>query len=225
MTNLILQHPSDWDWRRVGAWSSSLLAHAVAVALLALPTDDTWRPIIEPPSPTLATLLDPPSKPVPEPPPLPMPAPIQRPPKAPARTRPAVPSLPSPVQVQVPLAPPVSLPLPVATSEPGEPPRPPTLPASGAGITQELGYAQPVRPAYPPTSVRAREQGRVVLRVLVDIDGTPKTVEVERSSGHARLDAAARDAVRRSRFHPVTRGGVAVAAWGRVPIEFRLGDG
>ena len=65
----------------------------------------------------------------------------------------------------------------------------------------------------------------MLLRVLVDVDGKPQRIEIERSSGHSRLDAAARDAVSRARFRPVMRNGEAVSAWGVVPIAFRLSNG
>jgi len=90
------------------------------------------------------------------------------------------------------------------------------------GATQELAYASPLRPSYPFSSVRAREQGTVLLRVLVDENGAPQKVEIARSSGHARLDASAREAVSHARFRPVLRDGRAVSVWGIVPIAFRL---
>ena len=73
--------------------------------------------------------------------------------------------------------------------------------------------------------MRAREQGTVVLHVLVDENGVPQRIEIARSSGHVRLDAAARESVARARFRPVMRNGVATPAWGLVPIEFRLDRG
>jgi protein TonB len=90
------------------------------------------------------------------------------------------------------------------------------------GATQTLAYATPLQPRYPPASARAREQGTVMLRVLVDATGIPQRVEIARSSGHARLDAAARESVMRARFRPVMRDGEAASAWGLVPIAFRL---
>ena len=82
-----------------------------------------------------------------------------------------------------------------------------------------------MRPSYPADSARAHEEGTVVLRVLVDADGNPQRVEIARSSGHARLDAAARDGVLHARFRPVLRDGAAVEAWGLVPVAFKLQRG
>lgn len=219
MASLILQHPPGWDWRRVGAWSSSLAVHAIAVALLALPVLGTRRPAAPQPAPTVVTLHEPPAVlPIPS-----LPMPERRPPKPAART-------PSP---RTPIAPPVQPsaapipPAPIAATPEPEPASPPAIeaPAQPAGITQSLAYVQAPKLPYPPASVRAREQGRVLLRVLVDADGAPKEVGVERSSGYPKLDAAARDAVLKSRFRPVMRDGKAIPAWGLVPIEFRLAAG
>jgi protein TonB len=77
-------------------------------------------------------------------------------------------------------------------------------------------------PAYPSLARRMGEQGKVVLRVLVDTAGNPQNVELRASSGFDRLDAAALDAVRRWRFVPARQGEKPVAAWVLVPIIFTL---
>jgi protein TonB len=45
---------------------------------------------------------------------------------------------------------------------------------------------------------------------------------VHESSGHARLDEAAREAVGRWRFVPAKQGTRALAAWVLVPVRFAL---
>lgn len=85
----------------------------------------------------------------------------------------------------------------------------------------DADYLNNPRPAYPTLSRRLGEEGRVMLRVLVRADGTPAEITVHASSGYARLDEAALDAVRRWRF-TVRRGGAAVAAPVLVPISFTL---
>ena len=87
-----------------------------------------------------------------------------------------------------------------------------------------VGQPSVIEPALAnaPASVRSREQGTVVLRVLVDARGSAQRIELVRSSGHVRLDEAARDAVGRARFQPVLRNGEAIPAWGLVPVAFRL---
>lgn len=75
-------------------------------------------------------------------------------------------------------------------------------------------------PRYPPMSRRLGETGRVLLRVLVSVSGHAEQVELMQSSGFARLDAAARQAVLRWRFVPARRGDERVAAWVLVPVSF-----
>ena len=93
---------------------------------------------------------------------------------------------------------------------------PPTL------DVQAVGYLVPPAPRYPPASRRAREEGEVLVRVLIGVDGRPSEVRILRSSGHARLDEAAVEAVRAALFRPYVAAGRAQAAYVRVPVEFAL---
>ncbi len=77
-------------------------------------------------------------------------------------------------------------------------------------------------PIYPRLAQRRGDEGLVVLRVAVSMNGQPSSVVVLRSSGHDSLDDAATEAVRQWRFVPATRGDVPVAAMADVPVEFRL---
>ena len=86
----------------------------------------------------------------------------------------------------------------------------------------DMAYLDNPAPAYPGVSRRMREQGRVILKVLVDAAGAAQSVEVGTSSGSARLDGAAIEAVRRWRFSPARRGAQAIAGWALVPITFAL---
>jgi protein TonB len=101
-------------------------------------------------------------------------------------------------------------------------------PAAAAPATAEpaqirqVAYARFDPPEYPPLSRRLGESGVVVLRVLIDEQGVPREVQVETSSGFARLDEAAIAAVRRARFVPHSEGGRTRAAVARVPIRFEL---
>ena len=100
----------------------------------------------------------------------------------------------------------------------------PAAPPSDGGLPQLSNVAYRVQPIprYPPESRRSREQGLVVLRVLIDEAGHAKTIEIYRSSGHPRLDEAARAAVIRAVFKPFMQGGVARVAAAIIPIEFSL---
>lgn len=85
-------------------------------------------------------------------------------------------------------------------------------------------YLRNPPPRYPLAARRNGEQGTVTLRVLVDREGLPASVAIEKTSGYAPLDNAAREAVRAWRFAPARRGNQAVEAWVLVPVVFRLED-
>jgi protein TonB len=110
--------------------------------------------------------------------------------------------------------------------------------AAGAGLRAAAGAQSPVvppshgaaylrnpAPRYPAEARREGAEGTVLLRVWVAADGGPTRVEVERSSGHRALDAAAMGAVRNWRFVPAQRGGEAVEGIATVPLVFRLDSG
>lgn len=77
-------------------------------------------------------------------------------------------------------------------------------------------------PPYPPLSRRMGEQGKVVLRVLVNPKGTADKVELKSSSGSSRLDHAALETVKHWRFVPARQGDQPIAAWVLIPITFTL---
>jgi protein TonB len=86
----------------------------------------------------------------------------------------------------------------------------------------DLAYLENPAPAYPVFAKRAREQGKVRLRVNVDAEGRVTAIEIETSSGSDRLDKAALAAVKRWRFQPARSGGRAIAGIAIVPINFQL---
>lgn len=112
-----------------------------------------------------------------------------------------------------PLAPITAAPLPVPTPPIAAPMVPPNFSAS---------YLENPAPTYPPLSRRVGEQGKVMLRVLVNARGTADTVELRSSSGSSRLDDAAVESVKHWRFVPAREGDQPVAAWVLVPITFSL---
>ena len=83
-------------------------------------------------------------------------------------------------------------------------------------------YLDNPAPGYPSMSRRLGEQGKVLLRVLVNGQGFPDKVVVNKSSGFARLDNAALQAVERWKFVPARQGTQAVIAWVIVPVSFIL---
>jgi protein TonB len=171
---------------------------------------------IEPPRPNIKPPPPPPTvpKPVSQPvvqktatlPPPPVPLAINDPTPAPNAPTGVVAS-PAPL-------PPIAAPV-AATPAPVAPPKV-ELPSSDAD------YLQNPKAAYPPMSKRLNEQGKVVVRVLIGVDGNAKQVEIRQSSGFERLDQAALTTVQSWRYVPGKRGGVPEAMWFNVPINFVL---
>jgi protein TonB len=94
--------------------------------------------------------------------------------------------------------------------------------SSAAKLVASVEYLREPVPRYPPQSRKLREQGLVVLRVLIDERGTACDVAIESSSGHERLDRAAREAIARAEFRPYVEDGIARRAMVLIPIEFSL---
>ncbi len=98
-----------------------------------------------------------------------------------------------------------------------------TLPNPDPLPSTRLEYASAPAPTYPREALLNGIQGTVVLKVLVDVDGKPLSVEIERSSGNRRLDdAARRQVLRKWMFRPAIRNGQAVQVYGIVPVNFTL---
>lgn len=124
--------------------------------------------------------------------------------------------------VQANVAPPPTM----VTSPVSPPPRPaaiaapPAGPVSIANLDERMIEGEP--PRYPTESRRKKEQGTVVLRLLIGTDGRVQQVSVAESSGFERLDKAALDAARRWRWQPMLRDGAPVEVRGLMPIPFVL---
>ena len=118
--------------------------------------------------------------------------------------------------VAAPAAPPSALTPPVAVAMASPIAPRVELPSSAAA------YLQNPKPPYPALSQRLGEQGKVVLRVLIGVDGQAQEAEVDQSSGFDRLDRAALNTILKWRYVPGRRAGVAHAMWFNVPISFVL---
>lgn len=77
-------------------------------------------------------------------------------------------------------------------------------------------------PSYPIFARRRQQQGTVLLRVKVSIEGKPEVIELNKSSGFKLLDEAAQNTVKTWRFVPAKRGSNTVSAWVIVPIQFKI---
>lgn len=176
---------------------------------------------IAPPSPPTLPPVSPPAPPARSPQamsPAPARAPAPQHPSEPqpakASAAPAAPSTgPAPPS---PGAAPATVPTHPAPSSTPRAPQKVELPSSDAQ------YLRNPKPVYPALSKRLGEQGKVVIRVLIDVDGSAQQAEILQSSGFERLDQAALKTVLSWRFVPGKRGGVAEAMWFNIPLNFLL---
>jgi len=115
-----------------------------------------------------------------------------------------------------------STPLPESASAPN--PRAEDTPAaeadSLAAEVRAAGYRHLSAPEYPQAAKAAGQQGTTLLKVGIDADGQPLTVDIIASSGFDLLDRAASNAVERWSFEPARSGGRAVASQALVPVQF-----
>ncbi|QHE13110.1 energy transducer TonB [Burkholderia glumae] len=196
---------------------------SVQVRLVAAPTP---QPVVKP-------------EPKPERPPEPKPRPVEKPvvrktapalssqapaarTVAPAKSEPVKPVQPAP-------APPVAAPSVAA-------PPAPTLPAPAPGPNlldtpkqissaelKQLGCQIP-SPDYPPKARRLEQEGTVVVKLSIGVDGAVAKARVAQSSGYPLLDAAALAATQAGRCHPYTTAGIARAVEAEQRIAFNLND-
>jgi protein TonB len=228
----------------VTAWSASVLVHAAVLALIVsrLGTKPTDEPSVAPP---IAIELAAPSQPAPA---------VSRPVEPAHRAAPrtvaqAHDSKPPPQALaasarQVPvaahpaakLAPPTQATASAQAAKLAAPSAAPAAPASGAMadapapepvVTPPIGnaaYLHNPPPRYPQSAQEEGWEGRAVLRVHVDANGHPISVELHQSSGHDVLDKAALAATRQWTFVPAKRGTTPIDGWVDVPLEFRLNN-
>ncbi len=199
---------------RIGGITAIAL-HATAVAAVFMLT--SAAPVVAPQIPIMVSMI---TAPVPEPlrPPEPEPRVIPKP--RPIVKRPETKTL---LVAEKPAEQPAEA---APTPPPPPAPAPPAEAAPAAVVIPprfDAAYLDNPSPPYPPMSRRMGEQGKVMLRVFVNADGSAGKVELRTSSGAARLDQAALDTVKRWRFVPAKLGTQAVAAWVLVPISFTLG--
>jgi len=213
--------------------------HAMVGAIVAAHAVGLWgllqirevREAVADVAPMFVSVVAPePAKLVPPPPPPPVQQPVTRKPPPvviAAAPTPAPPAfvVPPPPDVVAPQPPPVAVVVPTPPAPPAPTPPAPPVPTPApkiipASAVQYLG--EPPVPEYPRLSIRNSETGRVMLRIYIDEAGLPRAVQVEKSSGHARLDEAGAAAMKKARFRPYTENGQAVAGWAFVPLDFAL---
>lgn len=96
---------------------------------------------------------------------------------------------------------------------------------NGTARFVQASYMACPKAEYPETAKREGQEGKVMVLVIVDEEGRPKSSRVLVSSGVASLDRAAVDNIqRRCRFHAARRGDNRVETVIKIPVEFRLAD-
>jgi protein TonB len=173
-----------------------------------MPSARETPPPVEPPPPEPEKPKPKPKKVEPTPKPKPKPV-IEAPPSERAITQEETPqeeSAPPPQQ-------PVSTPLAEENDTMGAPVTPPR---------EDAHQLNNPRPAYPSLSRRLREQGTVLLEILIEPDGSVGEVRIKESSGFKRLDDTAVKAVKQWKYTPAKRGNEPIAYWYLQPLEFSL---
>jgi len=154
----------------------------------------------------------------------PPPPPEAAPPPPPKLAVPPPPFVPPP-EIQIAVAPPVENTVSqVTTKAPPSPvPTKPTPRVVTAAALDRSSCPTP-EPDYPMASRRNQEAGTLVLRIEIDLNGSPEKIEVRRSSGYARLDDAAKSWIRSCRFKVATVDGKPVDGWATQAYTFNLLD-
>jgi|GEM_PF-3700117 len=96
-------------------------------------------------------------------------------------------------------------------------------PSSAPGLPD--GEAHPIgkiEPSYPALSRKLGEEGEAVFVLKVEESGQVSEATLEKSSGHERLDEAAKAALLAASFEPARKNGVALASRKTFRVEFRL---
>jgi TonB family protein len=198
--------PADLDEQTLPLWRAALIAFGleIIVPFLVLGVDWSFLPDFHepPPIPVMSVRLEePPPETVPEPPP-----PREKPEEAPApkRLKPIrnqIPiELPKPLPDEAPSK--IELPKPQPKPEPRlkeekkpEPELPP-LPS----VFRDVKPVKKVKPKYPPEAEAQHIQGRVKVRLTVELDGSVSGVEVLASEPPGVFEESVLEAVRQYRF-------------------------
>ncbi|MGH7821257.1 MAG: energy transducer TonB, partial [Candidatus Binatia bacterium] len=198
--------PVDLDEQTLPLWRAALIALGleVIVPFLVLGVDWSFLPSFyePPPIPVMSVRLEePPPETVPEPPP-----PQRKPEEAPAPKRL------KPIRNQIPIEPPkplpgeapskIELPKPEPKPEPNpkeeekREPQSPPLPS----VFRDVKPVKKVKPKYPPEAEAQHIQGRVKVRLTVELDGSVSGVEIVVSEPPGVFEQSVLEAVRQYMF-------------------------
>lgn len=216
---------------------------------LSMLTEPVAKPVEPPAEPVLEPVVEMPPLPevMPEPPPEPEPTPVARPePPVLPKPRPPEPKVKPKTKPPTKVAA-VSPPLPAVTERTEEPAvtaavptepvvakvEPVSTPVLAAPVVvdadAEAAYKAHIRQKidahkhYPKLARRMGEEGRVVVEFSLDASGAVSSVRIKQSSGSARLDEAALQAVRDAAPFPPFPDGVGRKHWDfTLPLSFAL---
>ena len=131
---------------------------------------------------------------------------------------------PQPVEKQAPSQAPVQdKPVVAEKVEPVKQPEPKDQPIPEVSING-VSYSHQEQPTYPSMSKRLGEQGVVMLRITISETGMPENIQIETSSGFERLDKAAVEAAKKSRFNPYKRNNKPMRVTVTAPNRFTISD-
>jgi len=98
-----------------------------------------------------------------------------------------------------------------------------TFYASGGASTEtKPGYLKNPAPPYPPKALEARQEGIVILSLVVDRGGNARNVAIKESSGFLLLDQSALNTVRHWSFLPARIGSVPQESQVEIPVRFEI---
>lgn len=194
------------SWGSIGA---ILLTHVAA--LYALVTLDVIHVAPQKKPLVVDLIAEPPAPPAEKPEPQPVVV---------EKAEPAVIAPPPVIQTAAPPPPTIAVAVLPPPPKPAATPAPPAGPVTVGNLDERLLEGRP--PRYPMESRRKREQGTVVVRLLIGIDGRVAQISIAQSSGFERLDQAAVQAIRGWRWQPVIRDGQPVEVRGLYSMPFTL---
>lgn len=116
----------------------------------------------------------------------------------------------------------IAAPAPAPVESASTPVTPSSAPNQEVIAPQNAAYLHNPKPNYPLAARRAGYEGKVIVKALIQTDGSAERVEVKKSSGYELLDRAALEAVKTWRFVPAKRGKEPIVEWVDIPWIFKL---
>ena len=100
----------------------------------------------------------------------------------------------------------------------------PPAPTGPTSAATPIGHSQDVsEDDYPPSSLRAEEEGRTIISISINAQGRVDTCSVQTSSGFPKLDdQTCKIAQKRFRYKPALQNGTPVASTKVLPIRWQI---